>query len=136
VHTDIISHSIDGFPTRTGDEFLEFLRAAAASDPANPKGSPLDAFLGSHPAALAFVQTPKPAPSSFARQSFYGVNAMRFTNQEEKSRYGRYRILPDGGNEHLDDAAKAKKLPNYLFDELPQRLATGPITFRIVVQLA
>jgi catalase len=33
VHTDIISHSTDGFPTRTGQEFLEFLRAAASSDP-------------------------------------------------------------------------------------------------------
>src|SRR3974377_1155880 len=30
VHTDIISHSADGFPTRTGQEFLEFLRAPSA----------------------------------------------------------------------------------------------------------
>src|SRR5262245_44843064 len=27
VHTDIIAHSINGFPTRTGEEFLEFIRA-------------------------------------------------------------------------------------------------------------
>ena len=52
VHTDVIAHSIDGFPTRTGEEFLEFLGALATSDPANPAGSPLEAFLGSHPAAL------------------------------------------------------------------------------------
>ena len=32
VHTDIVSHSTDGFPTQTGQEFLEFLRAAAAGD--------------------------------------------------------------------------------------------------------
>jgi catalase len=140
VHTDIIAHSTDGFPTHTGDEFLEFLRALASSDPANLKGSPLEAFLGSHPAALAFVQAPKPNPSSFARESYFGVTAMRFTNQQGKSRYGRYRILPAAGNDFLDDtAAKAKSpnyLPNYLFDELPQRLAAGPITFRIVVQVA
>ena len=66
VHTDIVSHSTDGFPTRTGQEFLEFLRALASSDASKPSPSPIEAFLGAHPKALAFVQTPKPAPSSFA----------------------------------------------------------------------
>src|SRR5262245_9834305 len=28
VHTDIVAHSTDGFPVRTGEEFLAFLRAA------------------------------------------------------------------------------------------------------------
>src|ERR1700722_2467033 len=109
VHTDIISHSTDGFPTRTGEEFLEFLRALAASDPSKLSGSPLEAFLGAHPKALAFVQTPKPAPSSFARESYFGVTAMRFTNKDGLSRYGRYRIVPEAGNEHLDDAATQAK---------------------------
>ena len=36
VHTDIVSHSTDGFPTRTGEEFLEMLRAVASSDPSKP----------------------------------------------------------------------------------------------------
>jgi catalase len=136
VHTDIVAHSTDGFPTHTGDEFLEFLRALASSDPANLKGSPLEAFLGSHPAALAFVQAPKPNPSSFARESYFGVAAMRFTNQQGKRRYGRYRILPTAGNDFLDDAAAKAKSPNYLFEELSQRVAAGPISFRIVVQIA
>src|ERR1700679_125568 len=49
VHTDIVSHSTDGFPTRTGREFLEFLRALASSDPSKPSPSPIEAFLGAHP---------------------------------------------------------------------------------------
>src|SRR6201999_3708343 len=104
VHTDVIAHSIDGFPARTGDEFLEFLRALASSDPANPAGSPLEAFLGSHPAALRFVQTPKPFPVSFARESYFGVNALKFVNASGESRFGRYRITPQAGNEYLDDS--------------------------------
>ena len=57
-HTDIVSHSTDGFPTRTGQEFLEFLRAVAATGASKSSPSPVEIFLGSHPKALAFVQTP------------------------------------------------------------------------------
>jgi len=136
VHTDIISHSTDGFPVRTGQEFLEFLRALAASDPAKLSGSPLEAFLGSHPKALAFVQAPKPAPSSFAREAYFGVTAMRFTNKDGQSRFGRYRIVPEAGVDHLTDAAVAARSANFLFDELAERIAKGPIKFLIVAQLA
>ena len=31
VHTDIVAHSTNGFPVRTGEQFLEFPRAAAAA---------------------------------------------------------------------------------------------------------
>jgi catalase len=136
VHTDIVSHSTDGFPVRTGQEFLEFLKALATSDPANLAGSPLEAFLGSHPKALAFVQTPKPAPSSFARESYFGVTAMKFTNKDGRSQFGRYRIVPEAGNHFLDDAATATKSANYLFDEIVERVAKEPIKFKLLVQLA
>jgi len=136
VHTDIVSHSTDGFPARTGQEFLELLTAIASSDPSKPSPSPIELFLGSHPKALEFVQTPKPAPSSFARESYFGVTAMRFTNAEGVSRYGRYRIIPDAGNDHLDDETAKTKAPNFLFEELTQRIATGPISFQLLVQIA
>jgi catalase len=134
VHTDIVAHSVDGFPTRTGQEFLEFLKAAAASGISSP--SPIELFLGAHPRALAFVKTPKPFPSSFARETYFGVTAMRFVNGGGAGRYGRYRIEPEAGPEHLDDATAKAMSANYLYDELSQRLAAGPIRFRIRVQLA
>ena len=136
VHTDIIGHSTDGFPTRTGQEFLEFLRAVASSDPSKPSPSPIEAFLGTHPKALAFVQAPKPAPSSFARESYFGVTAMRFTNKDGVSRFGRYRIIPEAGIDHLPDAIAAAKSPNFLLDELAERIGNGPIAFHILAQLA
>lgn len=135
-HTDIISHSSDGFPTRTGQEFLEFLRAVAESDPSKPSPSPVETFLASHPAALAFVQTPKPSPSSFAREAYFGVTAFRFTNKDGLSRYGRYRIVPDLGTEHLGGETIQNKGDNFLFDELTERIAKEPISFQIMVQLA
>jgi catalase len=135
-HTDIVSHSTDGFPTRTGQEFLEFLRALASGDPSKSSPSPLQTFLGAHPKALAFVQTPKPAPSSFARESYFGVTAVRFTNKDGAFRYGRYRIVPEAGTDHLPDAAAAGRSANFLFDELAERIARGPIAFHILAQLA
>jgi len=135
-HTDIIAHSANGFPARNGQEFLDFLRALAASDPTKLAGSPLEAFLGTHPKTLAFIQLTKPVPSSFARESYFGIMAARFTNQSGQSRYGRYRILPEAGADHLSDAAVAAKSPNFLFDELTERIAKGPIQLRVVAQLA
>lgn len=136
VHTDIISHSTDGFPTRTGQEFLEFLRAAAASGQSKSAPSPVEVFLGTHPSALAFVQTPKPSPSSFAKEAYFGVTAFRFINKDGVARYGRYRISPETGIEHLDEAASKSRDANYLFDELTNRIARGPIQFDILVQIA
>jgi catalase len=136
VHTDIISHSTDGFPTGTGQEFLELLTALATSDPKNLVGTPLEAFLGSHPKALAFVQAPKPAPSSFARESYFGVTAMKFTNKGGVSRFGRYRIIPEAGNDHLDDVATAAKGSDYLMAEIVERVGKGPVKFKIMVQIA
>jgi catalase len=136
VHTDIIGHSIDGFPTKTGQEFLEFLRAAAASAQSKASPSPIEAFFGTHPAALAFVQTPKPSPASFAKEAYFGVTAMRFINAAGLSRYGRYRISPAAGIEHLTEEAAKGKDANYLFEELAERVAAGPIRFDIHVQIA
>jgi catalase len=136
VHTDIVSHSADGFPTRTGQEFLEYLRAAASSGPSKPSPTPMETFLSTHPNAAAYVKTPKPSPSSLARESFFGVTAMHFTNKDGVSRYGRYRIVPDAGVDHLPDAIAAAKSENFLFDELAERIAKGTIGFHILAQLA
>jgi catalase len=136
VHTDIVSHSTDGFPTRDGKEFLTFLRAVAASGPGVQSPKPVEQFLGSHPAALAFVQAPKPFPSSLARQTYYGVTAFAFTNAEGQTRFGRYRILPGLGNDYLTEDQVARIAENYHFDEIAERISSGPVRFRIVVQIA
>jgi catalase len=128
VHTDIVSHSTDGFPVKNGQEFLEFLRALAAGDPS--------AFLAAHPAAAAYVKIPKPSPESFATEAFFGVTAYRFVNRDGRPHFGRYRILPEAGVRHLSDVDAKSKDADYLFEEIRQRLASGPIRFEIQVQLA
>src|ERR1700722_12225915 len=136
VHTDIVAHSVDSFPARTAEEFVAFLNALIATDFKGPHPNAIEQYLGGHPAALAFVQAPKPFPTSFAKESFYAVSAFKFTNAKGVSRFGRYRILPVAGNEYLDEAGAAARSPNFLFDEIKERIAKEPVRFRVAVQLA
>lgn len=103
VHTDIIGHSVNAFATHTGAEFLEFLRAVAESGaPGVTSPTPIEKFLGAHPAALTYVKIPKPPPVSFATEAYYGVTAFKFTNADGITKFGRYQIAPDAVVSHLD----------------------------------
>lgn len=135
-HTDIISHSTAFFPTRTGAEFLEFLQAIVASPAGTPSPTPIEQFLGSHPAALAFVQDPKPAPSSYARQKYFGINAFKLVDADGNVTYIRYRIVPDLGVDYLDDTALKVKDVDFLQHELTARVEEGPFSFRLLAQIA
>jgi catalase len=132
VHTDIVAHSTNGFPVRTGEEFLQFLRAAAAAGSGKPAA--MGAFLAAHPNARRFVETPKPIPTSFAREAFFAVTSFKFVNSNGASRHGRFRIQPEEGTEYLSNEQAAVKSTNFLFDEISQHL--GPIRLGVFVQLA
>ena len=134
--TDIVANSHNGFFIGTGEDFLAFLKAIAATTPQSPHPSPIEAFLGSHPRARKVVVDSKPLPVSFATLDFYGNNAFLFVDKAGTKRAGRYQIIPVAGVAHLDSAAAAKAGPNYLFEDLPKRLAKGPVKYRLYVQLA
>jgi catalase len=136
VHTDVIGHSVDNFPARTTEGLLEFLNAVIATNPAGPHPNAIEQFLGAHPAAMRFVQILKPIPTSFARESFFAVSAFKFINADGISRHGRYRVLPVAGNEYLGETEAAARSPNFLLDEIKERVAREPIRFRVAVQLA
>ncbi len=133
-HTDIIAHSIDGFPVRTGEEFLELIRAGTAFAAGRPEA--LVSFLAAHPNAKWFVETPKPVPTSFAREAFFAVTSFKFTNADGVSRHGRFRIRPEAGTEYLSHEEAAAKSENFLFDEIGQRLAKEPVKLGLFVQMA
>lgn len=134
VHTDIVAHSTNGFPVRTGEEFLEFLRAAGEAGAGKPEA--MGAFLATHQNAARFVQAPKPIPTSFAKEAFFAVTAFKFTNAQGVSQYGRFRIRPEDGTEYLSDEQAAAKPANFLFDEIGPRLAKGSVRLGVYVQLA
>jgi catalase len=136
VHTDIVAHSHNGFPVRTGEEFLAFLQAVAASGPSAPTPPPIVAFLAAHPKARAFVEAPKPIPVSYAQQAFFAITAFKFTNGAGVSRFGRFRLIPKAGTAFLSAEQAAAKTTDFLALEMSERLARGPVVFQIRVQLA
>ncbi len=73
---------------------------------------------------------------SFATLEFYGVNAFKFTNAKGISHYARYQIEPVAGEQALPEDQVKQAAPNYLMDELPQRIARGPVKFRLLAQVA
>lgn len=135
-YTDIVSISVNRFPAATPEDFLGLLNAVATSGPDAATPKPITQFLASHPAAKTFVETPKPAPVSFATQPFYGVNAFKFTNKDGEVKYGRYQIIPLNGPEYLTDEQRAAAGNNYLFEELPKRLQQGKVEFTLALQIA
>jgi catalase len=133
-HTDIVAHSTDGFPVHTGEEFLELVRAGTAFAKGRPEA--IGSFLATHPNAKRFVETPKPIPTSFAREAFFAVTSFKFTNADGVSRHGRFRIRPDAGTEYLGDDDAAAKSQDFLFEELGPRLAREPVKLGVFVQMA
>lgn len=133
---DMVTHSVNGFPAKTGAEFRDLFLAIGSSGPNAAKPSPLDKYLETHPAAKAFLTSPKPAPVSFATLPYFGVNAFKFTNAKGTAVFGRYRIVPVAGEHYLTEEQRIKSGPNYLSEEMKRRVASGPIKFRLLLQIA
>ena len=77
---DLVTHSFNGFPVATSDEFAVFLRAIGASGPGVAHPTPIEQFLDRHPIAKNFVTSQPPPPESYATRGYFGVNSFKFTN--------------------------------------------------------
>lgn len=133
---DVITHSFNGFPTATTEEFRQLLLAIGSSGAGATKPTALDAFLATHPIAKTFLTTQKPFPESYATLSYFGVNAFEFTDAKEHRRFVRYRFVPVDGEGFLSKEVLASAGANYLQSELPARLAKAPIAFTWYAQIA
>ncbi len=132
--SDIVVNALKFFPVATAEEFLALQLAAASSPPGASPSPQLKAFLASHPSvakATATVGT----PASFAEEQYFGVDAFVFVNKAGKKQAFRYIVAPEK-IVHLSKEEAAKKSTDYLMDDLPARLAKGPVTFHLKAQLA
>jgi catalase len=137
--TDIVALSLPGFFARTAEDLLAF-NDARRVDPetGQPDLERVGAYLAEHPEAMAAVNAAitHPLPTSYATLTYNSLHAFGFVNADGVVRYGRYRLVPDQGEESLSDEEAAVRPPDYLRDELAERLAEGPAVFHVRAQLA
>lgn len=132
--TDMVFNSFKFFPVATPDDFRDLLLATIASPETAPKPTKLELFIKDHPTvalALATLAT----PDSFADEEYNSVDAFILIDKSGKRQAVRYSVEPQK-LVHISDDEAAKKPPNFLMDELPKRLANGPVVFELKAQLA
>lgn len=132
---DVVTNSLKFFPVSTPEDFRDLLLAVAGSGPDSPKPTRAEQFIAQHPTVpAAFGSTA--TPTSFARETYYGLDAFVFVDPSGHRQPFRFQFVPAAGTEHLAAADAARQPPDFLMDELPARLAHEPVAFRMIAQLA
>jgi catalase len=134
VESDIVANSLKIFTVATPEDFRDLQLAAATSPPGAPKSAQLEGFLESHP-SVERANATLGTPDSYADEEYNGIDALIFVNAAGEKQAFRYIIAPER-IVHLSKDEVANRSPNYLTDELRQRLAKGRVTFHIKAQLA
>jgi catalase len=132
--TDIVINSLKFFPVATGEDFLALLTAVSQSPPDAPKPTKVEQFVAAHPSVAAANATVK-TPDSLAHEDYYGINAFVFVNKSGQKQAFRYHLVPEK-SVHLDPAEAAKKSPDFLMDDMRERLKSQPVIFHLKAQLA
>jgi catalase len=119
-----------------------FFQLGRLSRPDHRTGKPdaagLKAFLAEHPETVAYNAraAAKPLSSSFANDTYNGINGFYFVDRDGARRLVRWRMQPQTPFSTLSPAVVARQPPNYLFDDLLARLAAGPLKWRLIATFA
>ena len=132
--TDMVCNSLKFFPTGTAEDFRDLLEALIASPPDAPKPTKLEQFFASHPnAPKAFGSAA--TPDSYADEEYHSLDAFIFVNKAGRRQAVRYLLVPQK-LVHLTPEEAARQPPDFLSDELPQRIARQAVVFDLKAQLA
>ncbi len=107
--------------------------ATKAADPAKVK-----AFADANPEVLMQGRyfASQPVPASYASVNYWGVHGFGFTNDKGQTQYGKWIFEPVGGVQGLTDEEAKAKGPQFLFEDLRQRVKAGGVAFNFNLELA
>lgn len=127
------------FPTRDAEGFLA-QRSAFEPDPATGQPDParVAAFFERYPEARKAVEykATAPWPSSFAGAQYNVINAFVLLAADGKRQPVRWSMRPHTAFVGLSVEERARASHDFLFEDVKQRVAKGPLYWDLVLQLA
>jgi len=121
------------FPVSTPQAFYELLLASASKDP-----DAMKTFAGAHPEIAAFGAWAKSAPwtGSYAEDRFNSLNSFVFADSSGTEKTVRWSLLPAAQPVPVSPEDLAKRGPDFLEQEIAERVSGGPQRWTMVVSVA
>jgi catalase len=134
--TDIVAQTAPRFPVATPEGFVELIRAI---EPRPAMAWRIPRFLARHPGAgpiLARSGSAVAPPTSYATCRYYPLHAYRFLDAGGAAQYVRYTFVPEREEPRLKPWQARRRGRDYLRAEIAERIARGPVRFRLELQIA
>jgi catalase len=121
------------FAVSTPQAFYELLLASATKDP-----NAMKTFAGAHPEIAAFGAWGKSAPwtGSYAEERFNSLNSFIFVDNAGAEHAVRWSLLPAAQPVSVSPDDLAKRGPDFLEQEITERVRGGPQRWTMVVIVA
>ncbi|MET1028195.1 MAG: catalase family peroxidase [Dongiaceae bacterium] len=118
------------FPVATPQAFYDLLLASGSKDP-----DAMKTFAGAHPEIAAFGAWAKSAPwtGSYADIPYNGLNAFTFIDKSGAEHAVRWSLVPTVQPVAISPEDLAKRGPDYLEQEITDRVHSGPVRWTMTV---
>lgn len=121
------------FPVSTPEGFYALQMAGGSKDP-----DAMKKFIGAHPEFNAFLDWAKSAPwtGSYAEERYNGLDSFLFTDESGTKRAVRWSLIPAAQPVSVSPDELAKRGPDFLEQEITQRVAASPQRWTLVLTVA
>jgi catalase len=121
------------FPVATPQAFYQMLRASGSKEP-----NAMPAFIAAHPEFAKFGGWAKSASwtGSYAEERFNSINSFVFVDSAGAEHVVRWSLLPAAQVTPVAPGELAKRGPDFLEQEITQRVANAPQRWTMVVTVA
>jgi catalase len=121
------------FPVSTPQDFYELQTSAGSKDP-----DAMKKFVGAHPEFTTFLGWAKSAPwtASYAEESYNSLDSFLFVDGSGIQYPIRWSLVPTAAPVPISPDELAKRGPDFLEQEITQRVAASPQRWTLVVTVA